>query len=259
MLTDIDADMLDKGAEQLRSEGANVRTAICDVSSREQLETAAKHTLSEFGKVHVLVNNAGVAVSGPQEKVTEENWRWVIDVNIMGVVYGAQVFTPYLKQHGEGGHIINVASMAGLGGAPYAGPYCASKVAVVSLSESWFGEMKNDNIGVSVLCPAFVKSRIYDSMRNRQEQYGGPVHFEQIVERNPKAQKSADVVLNGIDTDIVGERVLEAIAKGELYIFTHPHYHVVAEKRQEFIGQAFERAEQCPTLSAVDRSQVITF
>ena len=101
----------------------------------------------------------------------QKDWRWVIDVNLMGVVSGAQTIVPLMKQHGEGGWLINVASMAGLGGIAFAGPYSATKAAVVAMSECWYTELQGDNIHVSVLCPGFVKTRINLSHRNKQAHY----------------------------------------------------------------------------------------
>src|SRR3990167_5433940 len=106
MLADIDAAMLEQARQTLKDEGHSVAAVVCDVAQRDALEAAAKATLERFGKVHVLVNNAGVSVAGPQDRISENNWRWIIDVNLMGVVYGAQVFVPLIKEHGEGGHVI---------------------------------------------------------------------------------------------------------------------------------------------------------
>ena len=122
--------------------------------------------------IPMVVNNAGVGgESGSIESQNNKGWQWALDVNLMGVVYGAKVMVPLMKQHDEGGWVVNVASMAGMGGIPYSGAYTATKAAVVALSESWAGELENTGINVSVLCPAFVQTRIYDSERNRPVQY----------------------------------------------------------------------------------------
>ena len=117
-----------------------VEGVVLDVAAREQWGAALDATLSAFDRVHFLLSNAGVSVIGGQQNIEEQEWRWIIDVNLMGVIYGCQVFAPHMKSHGEGGHIMNVASMAGLQGVEFASPYCATKAAVVSLSESWRSE-----------------------------------------------------------------------------------------------------------------------
>lgn len=254
MLADIDEKMLDQAVNALKTEGGNVAGITCDASLRKELENAAQKTIEVFGKIHILVNNAGVSVIGSQKHIAEENWRWIIDVNLMGVVYGAQVFVPLIQAQKEGGHIINVASMAGMKGLAYAGPYCATKAAVVALSEAWREELEPAGIGVSVMCPAFVKSRIYDSMRNRQEKYGGPVYFEDILKKKPHMISQKEFVVNGIDTEIAGNRVVEAIEKNEAYIFTHPNYRQVVDDRYKAISKGFDDAENSPALKSVDSS-----
>ena len=254
MLADIDEKMLDQSVDALRAEDGNVVGVVCDVTLRKDLERAAEKTIDAFGKVHILVNNAGVSVIGSQKHIPEENWRWIIDVNIMGVVYGAQVFVPLIQSHKEGGHVINVASMAGMKGLAYAGPYCATKAAVVSLSEGWREELEPAGIGVSVLCPAFVKSRIYDSMRNRQQKYGGPFYFEDMLKKKPHLINQKEYVVNGIETESVGNRLLEAIEKNEPYIFTHPDYRQVVDDRYKSVSKGFDEAEASPALQSVDHS-----
>jgi len=250
MLSDIDTDMLDKAVETFKKEGFNVAGVKCDVTLAEDLEAAAQKTIDTFGKVHMLINNAGVGASGPQNRLKENDWRWTIDVNLMGVVYGTQVFVPLMQGHGEGGWLLNVASMAGFEGFGFGGPYCASKAAVVSMSESWQSELEPTGIKVSVLCPSFVKSRIYDSMRNRQERYGGPVHFEDILKKNPKLSILKEPVATGIDTDIVGNRVLEGLENGDFYIFTHPELRELLELRFGRIKKGFDQADASQALKA---------
>ncbi len=248
MLSDIDTNVLDKAVETLKEEGFNVAGVKCDVSLQEDVASAAQETIDTFGKVHMLINNAGVGASGPQNRLRENDWRWTIDVNLMGVVYGVQEFVPLIQSHGEGGWLINVASMAGFQGMPFGGPYCASKAAVVSLSESWRSELGSSGIKVSVLCPSYVKSRIYDSMRNRQERYGGPIHFEDIVRKNPKLSILKEPVVTGIDTDIVGNRIVEALANEEFYIFTHPELREMLDERFGNIREGFDQADASPSL-----------
>ena len=172
VLADIDEKNLLKSTTELESLGIPVLGALLDVADEMQWKSVADKAIEKFGKVHIVVNNAGVGGdSGPIENQETEGWQWALGVNLMGVVYGAKVMTPLIKDHGEGGWILNVSSMAGMGGVPYSGAYTASKAAVVALSESWAAELQDKSIGVSVLCPAFVQTRIYDSERNRPDKY----------------------------------------------------------------------------------------
>ena len=156
---------------------------------------------------------------------------------------------PLIKNHGEGGWILNVSSMAGMGGVPYSGAYTASKAAVVALSESWAAELKDKSIGVSVLCPAFVQTRIYDSERNRPDKYKSENY--QIENESSFSKQTKQMVKDGIDVSIVGKRVVEAINHGELYIFTHPNYRQVNQQRFNGIDEAFARSAQSPLLKDI--------
>jgi NAD(P)-dependent dehydrogenase (short-subunit alcohol dehydrogenase family) len=120
----------------------------------------------------VVCNNAGVAAGGGIDNISLDNWRWVIDVNLLGVLHGIRTFLPHIRAHGEGGHIVNTASMAGMNAGLGFSPYAATKFAVVAMSEGLSVELKPHGIGVSVLCPSFVRTRIGESGRNRQLRYG---------------------------------------------------------------------------------------
>ena len=250
VLADIDEKNLLKSAAELESLGIPVLAALLDVADEMQWKSVAEKVVERFGKVHMVVNNAGVGGdSGPIENQETEGWQWALGVNLMGVVYGAKVMTPLIKDHGEGGWILNVASMAGMGGVPYSGVYTASKAAVVALSESWAAELKDKRIGVSVLCPAFVQTRIYDSERNRPDKYKSENY--QIENESSFSKQTKQMVKDGIDVSIVGKRVVEAINHGELYIFTHPNYRQVNQQRFNGIDEAFARSAQSPLLKDI--------
>ena len=250
VLADIDEKNLLKSTAELESLGIPVLAALLDVADEMQWKSVAEKALERFGKVHMVVNNAGVGGdSGPIENQETEGWQWALGVNLMGVVYGAKVMTPLIKDHGEGGWILNVASMAGMGGVPYSGVYTASKAAVVALSESWAAELKDKRIGVSVLCPAFVQTRIYDSERNRPDKYKSENY--QIENESSFSKQTKQMVKDGIDVSIVGKRVVEAINHGELYIFTHPNYRQVNQQRFNGIDEAFARSAQSPLLKDI--------
>lgn len=254
MLADIDTEMLDQAVRTLTGEGFAAHGVACDVALKADMAAAAEKTVERFGNVHFLMNNAGVSVIGSQKSISEDDWRWVIDVNLMGVVHGTQVFAPLMKAHGQGGHIMNVASMAGIHGVSFSGPYCATKAAVISLSECWRKELAKDGIAVSVLCPGFVKSRIYTSLRNRQAIYGGPVSFEEEIRRHPSRAYNKELVVNGIDTEIAAERVLEALKNDEFYTFTHPHFRELHQMRVDKMNEGFDKADASPALADVPRT-----
>ena len=250
VLGDIDQKNLEKASLELRGFGISVLPVTLDVADETQWHNAAQQAIERFGKIHMVVNNAGIGGdTGPIQNAQTKGWQWALDVNLMGVMYGAKVIVPWIKQHGEGGWIINVASMAGMGGIPYNGAYTATKTAVVALSESWAAELQSKGIKVSVLCPAFVQTRIYDSNRNRPLKYQNDTATP--TNEDSFADKTKHLVENGIDVSIVGKRVVEALNDGELYIFTHPNYRAIVQRRFQAIDAAFERAAQSPLLEHI--------
>jgi NAD(P)-dependent dehydrogenase (short-subunit alcohol dehydrogenase family) len=255
VLADIDQENLQKAASELQAAGVSVLTVVLDVADEAQWQAVGQQTVERFGKVHMVVNNAGVGGdSGSIESQNKKGWQWVLDVNLMGVVYGAKAIVPLIKQHGEGGWVINVASMAGMTGVPYSGAYTATKAAVVALSESWAGELERKGIKVSVLCPAFVQTRIYDSERNRPEQY--QTDDWDVTSESSFSKRAKDMVENGIEVSIIGKRVVEALNVGELYIFTHPNYRPVVQRQAAVIDKAFQRAEQSPLLQHIVNQKI---
>ena len=255
VIADINEKSLIKATLELESKGVPVLAVRLDVAQEEQWREVANQAIARFGKVHMVVNNAGVGGdTGSIESQDSKGWQWTLDVNLMGVVYGAKVMTPFIRLHGEGGWVINVSSMAGLGGIPYAGAYTASKAAVIALSESWVGELEKDSIHVSVLCPAFVQTRIYESERNRSEKY------KSDTTRKPEdavlAGAAEQMVKNGIDVAIVGERVVEALIDKEFYIFTHPNYRSIMQEKTSAIDEAFAKSEQSPLLKNIVNQEI---
>lgn len=249
VLADINEESLVKASTELKALGASVLTAKLDVAQPEQWQTVAQQAIDRFGSVHMLVNNAGVGgEGGPLEQQGIDGWRWAVDVNLMGVVYGGMAIVPLIKAHGEGGWIINVASMAGHLGLPLGGAYTATKFAVVGLSESWAAEFAETGIHVSVLCPGFVKTRIHESQRNRPQRYSS-------VNTKTNATESAELqikryVEGGMPADLVGKRVVEAIAAKELYIFTHSEgFREAVQKRFSTIDTAFASVSSSQYLS----------
>jgi NAD(P)-dependent dehydrogenase (short-subunit alcohol dehydrogenase family) len=249
MLADIEGQALERAVEDLRGRQIRAEGVVADVASRDSINAAAEATLAAFGKVHLVCNNAGVGAGGPFGSFPPRDWDWVIDVNLKGVVYGMEVFEPLIEAHGEGGHFVNTASLAGMVSPPGMEPYCATKFAVVAMSEGWAQQLAPRNIGVSVLCPGFVKTRINESRRNRQADYGPDERAP------PSADAPPSRVLSGIPVGPVGRRVVEAIKANELYIFTHPGSKAAVAARFERILAAFDVAEASPALADVPRGQ----
>jgi NAD(P)-dependent dehydrogenase (short-subunit alcohol dehydrogenase family) len=233
MLADIETDALQVAVKSLQEISPDIRGTICDVADAESVERAAQATFEAFGRVHVVCNNAGVAAGGGIDHISLDNWRWVIDVNLMGVLHGIKSFLPHIRAHGEGGHIVNTASMAGMQVGLGFSPYGASKFAVVSMSEGLAHQLKPHGIGigVSVLCPSFVRTGIGASERNRPERYG---QSQPLDPASPAAAMVAAIARNidaGLEPDTVAARVLTAIRDDKLYIFTHPGMRDEVEAR----------------------------
>ncbi len=230
MMSDINGDGLDQAAAKLRQSYGGVATVECDVADYNSMQKAADATIAHFGKVHMVINNAGVGSGGQTGSIPISDWRWVVDINLMGVVHGVEIFTPLLKSHGEGGHIVNVASMAGHVAMPGMAPYHATKFAVVGYSESLFAELPEKGIGVSVLCPAWVKTQIHKSGLRAPSKVGNPAEAS-----DPLSQNLTQIVENGMPADLVGEWVADCVEADRFYIFTHPDFYAAISARQKQI------------------------
>ena len=241
ILADIEITALDRAVGSLRDFGRNVRGIVCDVADPDSVERAARAAFDAFGKVHILCNNAGVAAGGGIDRISLDNWRWVIDVNLMGVVYAIKNFLPHMLAHGEGGHIVNTASMAGMINGMGFSPYAASKYAVVSMSEGLALQLQPRGIGVSVLCPHFVRTAIGDSGRNRPDRYGKAQPLDPASGAAALVAELARRIEAGLDPAEVAARVLAAIRNDELYIFTHPKMREMVENRFAAIQAAMDK------------------
>jgi NAD(P)-dependent dehydrogenase (short-subunit alcohol dehydrogenase family) len=231
MLADIEADVLRAAVKSMQEISPHVRGTICDVADAGSVERAAQASFDAFGKVHVVCNNAGVAAGGGIDHISLDNWRWVIDVNLMGVLHGIKSFLPHVRAHGEGGHIVNTASMAGMQSDLGFSPYGASKFAVVSMSEGLSLRLKPHGIGVSVLCPSYVRTRIGESGRNRPERYGQSQPLDPAAPAGAMVAEIARQIEAGLDPATVATRVLTAIREDQLYVFTHPGMRAEVEAR----------------------------
>jgi len=217
MLADRNAEGLEQAVAELSSETNQVASVVCDVAAADEIEKAAQATIDHFGKVHIVANNAGVGLGGQPGEIPLQDWRWIVDINLMGVVHGVEVFTPLIQSHGDGGHFINTASMAGHVAPGGMGPYNATKYAVVGYSESLKAELAPHNIGVSVLCPGWVRTSIHTTGFGRPS--GGPTLEE--AQNDPQFQEMDAVIKGGLDPDKVADWVSECVEADRLYIFTH--------------------------------------
>jgi NAD(P)-dependent dehydrogenase (short-subunit alcohol dehydrogenase family) len=241
MLADIETGALAEAVRSLRDFGPNVRSVACDVADPVSVERAANAAYEAFGNVHVICNNAGVAAAGGIDNISLDNWRWVLDVNLMGVLHGIRTFLPHIRAHGEGGHIVNTASMAGMNSGLGFSPYVASKFAVVGMSEGLATQLEPFGIGVSVLCPSFVRTRIGESGRNRPQRYGATQTPDPASPAGLLLAQLTERLQSGLDPSDVAARVVAAIRQEELYVFTHPEMRAEVEDRFGAILAAMDK------------------
>jgi NAD(P)-dependent dehydrogenase (short-subunit alcohol dehydrogenase family) len=242
MLADIEGDALAAAVESLREFGPDVRGVACDVADPASVAHAATASYRAFGNVHVVCNNAGVAAGGGIDHISLDSWRWVLDVNLMGVLHGIRSFLPHIRAHGEGGHFVNTASMAGMNAGLGFSAYVASKFAVVGMSEGLAGQLKPLGIGVTVICPDYVRTRIGASGRNRPERYGPAPTFDPASPTGMLLARITQNIEAGLDPSAVAARVLNAIREDKLYVFTHPGVRGELEERFAAIMAALDEA-----------------
>ena len=241
MMADIETEALDAAVAALKATNADVEGVIADVSLKAQLQAAADATIARYGKVHILVNNAGVGGGGGYGEWTDATWDWTIGVNLMSVVWGIEIFGPLIEAHGEGGQIVSTASMAGLIAA-VAPAYNVTKYGVVALSEGLRAPLAEKGIGVSVLCPGFIRTRIMDSTRNIPERLADAIGAPSLdTSESDFAKMAAFAVTNGIDPLYVGELVREAIENDWPYIFTDTQFEPGVDARFANIKAGFDR------------------
>jgi NAD(P)-dependent dehydrogenase (short-subunit alcohol dehydrogenase family) len=241
MLCDIEEAALAKAVEALGRTNADVDGVKADVSLKSELNAAADATIARYGKVHILVNNAGVGGGGPYGTWTDSAWDWTLGVNLMAVIRGIAIFGPLIERNREGGHIVSTASIAGLVCSGGAIPYNVSKYGVVALSEGLRGDLAGRGIGVSVLCPGFIRTQIVSSLRNLPERFDRPSEAGLAAMRSSDLFKFIqDRVSHGIDPSYVGELVREGIENDWPYIFTDVEFEPLIEARFAAIKQGFD-------------------
>ena len=204
------------------------------------MQAAADATVTRYGKVHILVNNAGVGGGGPYGQWTDASWNWVLGVNLMSVIWGFEIFGPLIEAHGEGGQVVSTASIAGLiAGAGT--PYNVSKYGVVSLSEGLLVTLAPRGIGVSVLCPGFIRTQITKSARNLPDRFAGALSRPTDGPTVERARLVGERISGGIDPLYVGELVREGIENDWPYIFTDTEFEPNIENRFAAIKAGFDR------------------
>jgi NAD(P)-dependent dehydrogenase (short-subunit alcohol dehydrogenase family) len=205
VVSDVNAQSAEETAELVRSEGGEARVVPCDVTKPEEVERLAQETEAILSVVDLVINNAGVASAGAIGEMSLADWKFVLDVNLWGVIHGCHAFVPRLRKQGAG-HILNIASAAGLVSAPYMAAYNASKAAVVALSETLYVELQPVGIGVTVACPMFFRTNIASSARVTQGSVPG---------LGDMARKLVDG--SGVKPEEVAQKLLKAVEQEEFY------------------------------------------
>jgi NAD(P)-dependent dehydrogenase (short-subunit alcohol dehydrogenase family) len=228
-VVDVDLAAAEATARQI---GNGARAFACDVADRSAVEALADQVRAAFGRVDLVCNNAGVLVGGPMLETTEDDWQWLLSVNVMGVVHGSQIFGRILAEQGHG-HIVNTASVGGFLPYPDLAIYCTTKFAVVAFSEALRTELAPRGVGVSILCPGKVRTNLSAADRLRPDKHG----------RAGGSSKALGPLEDGMDPLEVGERVLRGVAANAEYIFTHAEFRGLFEERFARVLKGFDAAE----------------
>lgn len=241
MLCDIEKAALEKAVASLKATNADVAGVVADVSLKDNLQRAADETLARFGKVHILVNNAGVGGGGDYGSWNDAGWNWVMGVNLWSVIWGIEIFGPLIEKHGEGGQIVSTASIAGM--VALTNPaYDVTKFGVVALSEDLRPKLAARGIGVSVLCPGVIRTNIVDSGRNIPSRFAGQIQTTPVEGPGTEVLKAVtEAIAAGIDPLYVGELVREAIESDWPHIFTDLQFEPYIDARFAAIKEGFDR------------------
>jgi NAD(P)-dependent dehydrogenase (short-subunit alcohol dehydrogenase family) len=234
VLADIEAPALAQAEAELKGAGADVLAVLTDVSRAGDVEALAQKTLDAYGAVHLLCNNAGVAGGSTAWESTINDWKWVLDVNLWGILYGIRTFVPIMLDQDAEGHIVNTASIAGLISYHACAPYHLTKHAVVALSEKLYYDLarRGAQVQVSVLCPGWVKTRIMDCMRNRPpEQQDDPSTIVMTPEMAAALEEYRQACEEGMSPDKVADCVFQAVQDETFYILTHPEFTPLVKAR----------------------------
>lgn len=242
VLVDVQQDALDRARDEAEAVGVQVLARRIDVSDAGSMESLAKAVAERFGAPHMVFNNAGVGAGGLVWENSVADWKWVLGVNVWGVIHGVRLFTPMMLAAAKAdpawrGHIVNTASMAGLLTPPNMGIYNVSKHAVVSLTETLYQDLRlvTDQIGASLLCPYFVPTGISQSHRNRTDAAaGGKPTRSQLV---GQAMSDKAVSKGKVSAAEVAHKVFEAVANDQFYVYSHPKALAAVTTRMEDVVQ----------------------
>jgi NAD(P)-dependent dehydrogenase (short-subunit alcohol dehydrogenase family) len=243
VIADIRQDQLDSALAYFRGKNVPVHAIKLDITDRDAYVRAADEAERVFGPVQLLCNTAGVSQFGPVEKATYDDWDWQIDVNLKGMINGVQTFLPRMIAHGQGGHIVNTASMSAFVALPTTAIYCTTKFAVRGLSQSLRVELDKFNIGVSCLCPGGVNTNIHESVLSRPERYGATGYYG--ADKKVFAMLKS-VIEGGFDPVDLGRVVLEAVQRNDFWILPYPEFIPTVEKDTEEVVAALKFYEDHP-------------
>jgi NAD(P)-dependent dehydrogenase (short-subunit alcohol dehydrogenase family) len=237
VIADIEATALDQAVAALSSSGAKAEGVVCDVANLASVQKLADTTFSKMGGAHIVFNNAGVAINGHIAKMKHSDWEWIIKVDLWGPIHGVEAFLPRMIEQKQGGQIVFTSSIAGLVPTEGLGVYSVAKYGVVALAETLRREVRQHNIGVSVLCPLRVETNIGTSERNRTVDFGGAAASPKMP-----AQASGNVVMAGevMKPEEVATYVVDAIIANRLYILPHEDSRELIRRRFNRIDQTFD-------------------
>jgi len=236
VLADVDVDALDRVVTELRDGGAEAVGLRADVSQLDQVEALGRAATENFGALHVAANNAGIGIPTSTAKMKLDDWRWIIDVDLWGVIYGVHVFLPLIEESGEEGHITATSSMAGLIAAGVMGAYNVAKHGVVAMMATLERDLRarHSNVHASVLCPGPINTDIgRNSAQLRPRAQGQPPRDPATrgAETGKVAASIEAALASGMDPDEVGRLVLDSIRKDRFWILTHPHWTRALQKQ----------------------------
>ncbi len=243
VIADIRQDHLDAALAYFARQRLPVHGIHLDITDRAAYLRAADEAERVFGPVQLLCNTAGVSQFGPIEQATPDDWDWQIDVNLKGMINGVQTFLPRMIARGQGGHIVNTASMSAFVALPNTGIYCTTKYAVRGLSESLRIELGKFNIGVSILCPGGVNTNIHESVLSRPDRYARTGYYG----ADPEVFKRLKAVIEGgFDPVDLGRVVLEAVKRNDFWILPYPEFIPTLEKYNDEVLAALRKYENDP-------------
>jgi len=237
VIADIEAGALDRAVAALSSSDAKAEGVVCDVADLASVQNLAEAAFSKMGAVHIVFNNAGVAVGGHIAQMKHSDWEWVIKVDLWGPIHGVEAFLPRMIEQRQGGQILFTSSIAGLVPTEGLGPYGVAKYGVVALAEVLRREVRQHNIGVSVLCPLRVDTNIGSSERNRTTDFGGATASPRL-----QSQEAGNVPIAGVvmQPDEVAAKVVDAIIANRLYILPHDESRELIRRRFDRIDRTFD-------------------